>query len=325
MKKYDIVALGEILIDYTPMKNSENGMKVFEQNAGGAPANVLASSTKFGAKTAFIGKIGTDMQGEFLRQTLIDANIETKGLISDKDYFTTLAFVTLSENGERSFAFSRKHSADINLSKEEVDISLIEDAKIFHFGSLSLTHNKNREATLFAIEKAKKTGALISYDPNYRALLWENEEVASEIMKSVIEQVDILKISDEETVLMTGEKTPENAMKYLLSKGVPVVAITLGENGTLIGNSKGFSHVKGFKADKVVDTTGAGDTFWGSVLFKIVDSKKNLNEISLEELEKFAEFANAAASLCVTKRGAISSMPTMQEVANLGIVSSYTR
>ncbi len=314
MKKYDIVALGEILIDYTPLPNSENGMQVFEQNAGGAPANVLACASKFGAKTAFVGKIGTDMQGEFLRQTLIDANIETKGLISDDKYFTTLAFVTLSDTGERSFAFSRKHSADINLGKEEVELSLVSDTKIFHFGSLSLTHEKNYDATVFAIEQAKKGGAIISYDPNYREVLWQNEKIASKTMQSVLKYIDILKISEEETFLITGEKDSEDAIKVLLEMGVYIVAITLGEKGTLIGNREKIVYISGFKAEEVVDTTGAGDTFWGSFLFRVATSNKKIDENSMKDLEGYAKFANVSASLCVTKRGAISSMPTLENV-----------
>ena len=314
MKKYDIVALGEILIDYTPMKKSESGMEVFEQNAGGAPANVLACASKFGAKTAFIGKIGTDAQGEFLRKTLVNANIEDKGLISDKEYFTTLAFVSLSETGERSFSFSRKHSADINLSKDEVDISLLENTKIFHFGSLSLTHDKSREATFFAVKKAKESGAIISYDPNYRKLLWDNEETASETMKSVLKYVDILKISDEETLLITGEKEPEKAIKILLGQGIPVVAVTLGAEGVLIGNKEGVVKVSSKKVLNPVDTTGAGDTFWGSILFKIANCEKDNNEILLSQLEEFSKFANKAAGICVQRRGAIASMPSLDEI-----------
>ncbi len=314
MKKYDIIALGEILIDYTPMKNSESGMKVFEQNAGGAPANVLACSAKFGANTAFIGKVGTDMQGEFLRKTLVDAKIETKGLISDAEYFTTLAFVSLSESGERSFAFARKHSADINLSKHEVDVDLINNTKVFHFGSLSLTHEKNREATLFAIKNAKENGAIISYDPNYRNLLWESEEIAAQTMQSVLCDVDVLKISDEEVTLMTDETDLIKAAEKMIAKGVCIVAITLGAQGALVANKTGVSKIAGFKAEKVVDTTGAGDTFWGSFLYKIATSNKDIAEISLKELADFTKFANAAAALCVKSRGAIAAMPTLQEV-----------
>lgn len=316
MKKYDIVALGEILIDYTPLPKSENGMEVFEQNAGGAPANVLACCAKFGLKTAFIGKVGDDNQGKFLKNTLIAANIETKGLLEDENYFTTLAFVSLADTGERSFSFSRKHSADINLKKEEVDTEILENANIFHFGSLSLTHEDSRNATIFAIEYAKIKGSIISYDPNYRELLWKNKETACKTMQSVLDYIDIIKISDEETELMTGEKSPKLAMEILLKK-IPVVAITLGENGCLIGNSQGVIEVNGYKAPKIADTTGAGDSFWGAMLYKLNQSLKTPKDLTLSELEQFAKFSNATASICVGRRGAIAAMPKLEEVTTI--------
>ncbi len=312
MKKYDIVALGELLIDYTPLLDSEYGMKVFEQNAGGAPANVLACATKLGAKTAFIGKVGKDMQGEFLKETLMTAGIDTSGIISSSEYFTTLAFVTLSDVGERNFSFSRKFSADIMLDKNEVDTKILDEAKIFHFGSLSLTDEKCREATIFALEYLKDKETIISFDPNYRNLLWESEEKASEAIKSVLKYVDLLKISDEECYLVSGEKDPILATKSLSNSGIKLICVTLGADGALISNNGSIEKIEGFKASSVVDTTGAGDSFWGSFLYKIIDSKKELDEIS--EYQDFVRFSNATASLCVEKRGAIKAMPSFDEV-----------
>ncbi len=317
MKKFDIVSLGEILIDYTPMPDSPTGMKVFEQNPGGAPANVLAGAVKFGSKTAFIGKVGNDDQGYFLKEVLENANIDTKGLIIDNDHFTTLSFLTLSPQGERSCAFARSHSADINLSKEDVNLDCIESTKIFHFGSLSLTHDCCKEATIYAIEKAIDAGAIISYDPNYRNLLWPSVEAASQAMQSVIKYTDIMKISDEETKLLTGFSDPKKAIDTLLGQGVKIVMVTLGADGAMIGTKEGVVTVPGFNVPKVVDTTGAGDSFWAAILHHISKINKPIHEYTLDELSIYARFANATASLNVQRRGAIPGMPEIDEVESI--------
>lgn len=317
MIKYDIVALGEILIDYTPMKKSASGMQVFEQNPGGAPANVLACATKLGNKTAFIGKVGADMQGQFLKETLEKSGVEIRGVVSDSRYFTTLAFVSLSDTGERSFSFARKPGADTMLEIQEVNSELLDNASIFHFGSLSLTHQPIHDTTIHAIKYAKRMGATISYDPNYRALLWENEKVAVRKMRSVLSYVDILKVSDEEAELMTGEADLYAATKALLDLGIDVVAITLGADGALIANNEGVRRVPSFRTDEVVDTTGAGDSFWGAILYKIAESKKTPNQLNIDSLEEIARFGNASASLCVRKRGGIPAMPELDDVLEL--------
>ena len=311
-----ITALGEILIDYTPMPRSEAGMQVFEQNPGGAPANVLACAAKLGRQTAFIGKIGCDMQGEFLRQTLIDAGIEARGVVADPNYFTTLAFASLSASGERSFAFARKPGADTQLRADELDESLLRDTEILHVGSLSLTDEPARSATLRAIKIAKEAGAIISYDPNYRPLLWESEQAAIEQMRSVLPLVDILKISDEETALLTDEAEPRAAAERLIAQGVPVVMVTLGAEGALVATREGVQIVPGFKG-KAVDTTGAGDSFWGGVLTCLSESGKRPDALTLDEAAGFARFANAVAALCVRKRGAIPAMPAREQVNEL--------
>lgn len=311
-----ITALGEILIDYTPMPRSAAGMQVFEQNPGGAPANVLACAVKLGRETAFIGKVGCDMQGEFLRQTVVDAGIDARGLISDPEAFTTLAFVSLSETGERSFAFARKPGADTRLRAEELDESLLADTMVLHIGSLSLTDEPARGATLKAVEIAKQAGAIISYDPNYRALLWTSREAAMEQMRSVLDAVDIIKISDEETALLTDAETPEAAAEKLLAQGIPVVMVTLGAEGAMVATREGMQRVPGFPSD-AVDTTGAGDSFWGGVLTCLTESGKRPEELTLAEAVEFARFGNAVAALCVRKRGAIPAMPNREEVLEL--------
>lgn len=318
MNKYDITALGEILIDYTPMAPSKSGMMVFEQNPGGAPANVLACAAKLGSKTAFIGKAGQDMQGLFLKNILDKASIETSGLILDDKFFTTLAFVSLHENGERTFAFARKPGADTQLTLEEVDLNLIENSSIFHFGSLSLTDNPAREATHFAVNHAKKSGAIISYDPNYRPLLWQSQEDAVDKMTSVLHYVDVIKLSDEEVKLITGEEDLKKAADFLLNKGISIAAITLGEKGAFVATKEGCAEVPSKKVT-AIDTTGAGDAFWGAFLYCLGKSNNNPQNISLKEAIKFAEFANGAAGICVQRRGAIPAMPSLSEIIPLDI------
>lgn len=313
---FDITAFGELLIDYTQIGISPSGMDLFEQNPGGAPANVLACAAKLGQKTAFIGKIGADMQGEFLRKTLLDANINADGLISDENYFTTLAFVSLKESGERSFSFARKPGADVEIFREDVDLSIIRNSRIFHFGSLSLTDSPARETTLFAVEEAKCANCLISYDPNYRPLLWKSEAQAKEQMRSVLPYVDMIKLSDEETELLTDHADAQAAAKYLIDYGIQIAAVTLGKNGVLIATKDGCATVPGFDVH-ALDTTGAGDAFWGAFLFSVGELGKKIGDINFTEILKIARFANATAALCVTKRGAIPAMPALCEIERL--------
>jgi fructokinase len=215
---FDVTALGEILIDFTPCGKSAAGQRVFEQNPGGAPANVLTCLSKFGKKTAFIGKVGADMHGQFLTSVLEDNQICTDGVIADDSVFTTLAFVALSDSGERSLSFARKPGADTCLTQEELKEELIRDSKIFHLGSLSLTAEPAKGTSFKALDIAKESGCIVSYDPNYRAPLWDSREAAIEGMRSVISYVDVMKISDEETDLLTDNKEPLEAAKRLLHK-----------------------------------------------------------------------------------------------------------
>lgn len=310
-RKYDISAFGEILIDFTYVGNSANGQKLFAQNPGGAPANVLVCAQNLGSETAFLGKAGQDMHGEFLKETLGQANVNTDGFLLDENYFTTLAFVDLNEHGERTFSFGRKPGADTQMTETEMDLNIINNSKIFHMGSLSLTHEPSRSATFFAIEKARKNGVMISYDPNYRASLWSNVEIAKEQMRRIVP--DIMKISDEETHLLTSYSDYKDAAKELFEKGVEIVVVTIGSKGAYVYNKDGGAHVEGFKS-QVVDTTGAGDAFWGGFLHKIAECNKPLHEISIEEISGFARFANAVASICVEGSGAIPAMPRIEAV-----------
>lgn len=309
----DVTALGEILIDFTPCGMSETGQRVFEQNPGGAPANVLACLNKCGKKTAFIGKVGDDMHGQFLVDVLKNSGICTEGVVVDDSVFTTLAFVALSDAGERSFSFARKPGADTCLRQEELNEELIRDSKVFHIGSLSLTAEPAKGTTFKALEIAKEAGCILSYDPNYRAPLWDSKEAAIEGMRSVVSYMDVMKISDEETALLTDIVEPEGAAKALVAQGVSVVAVTLGADGALVCTKDGSTVVPGFKAN-MVDTTGAGDSFWGGFLNCLLESGKRPDELTLDEVATFAKYGNAVASLCVEKRGAIPAMPTVEAV-----------
>lgn len=309
---FDVTALGEVLIDFTPCGKSEAGMNLFEQNPGGAPANVLAALCNLGFKTAFIGKVGDDMHGALLKDTLDKAGIDTEGLVVDNTVFTTLAFVSLKD-GERTFSFARKPGADTQLRPEEVKEDIVKNTKIFHCGSLSLTDEPARSATFHALKMAKDSGALISYDPNYRAPLWSSVEEAKAQMRSVIPYADIMKISDEETALLTDCSDPREAAQALIDQGVKCVIVTLGKDGALLKTAQ-LEIVEKGKARKVVDTTGAGDSFWGGILSRFAQDGINPAEITEEKAREYVRFANAVAGLCVEKRGAIPAMPTLEQV-----------
>ena len=308
---YDIVSLGELLIDFTECGYSPAGMRLFEQNPGGAVVNLLAAASCCGARTAFIGKVGADMHGAFLRSALKSAGISADALISDPGVFTTLAFVALSPSGERAFSFSR--GADAYLSMEELPPDLLHSTRIFHTGSLSCTQEPARSATLAAIREAKAAGAVITYDPNYRASLWKSRDQAIEMMRLLVDTADIMKLSDDETELLTGAHDPEEASLILFKRGVKVVAVTSGSKGSLVRVGDAVCHIPAFKAD-VVDTTGAGDAYLGAFLARFLQLDTPPDGLSIEQAADCALFGSAAASLCVEKRGAIPAMPVPDAV-----------
>ena len=316
MKKYDITALGELLIDFTQTGYSESGMRLFEQNPGGAVANVLVAAAKFGKKTAFIGKVGRDMHGAFLRRTLEDAGVDVSGLVEDPAVFTTLAFVELSSSGERTFSFARKPGADTMLRPGELDMELLRSTKILHIGSLSMTDEPARSATLCAIEASKEAGAVISYDPNYRAALWENRDEAVRQMRSLLPYADLVKISDEEVELLTGCTNPSDAARCLNDARVTCAAVSLGSKGALVSIRGEQRTVPAFRAN-AVDTTGAGDAFWGGFLQHFLDLGVEPAALTLDKAALCAEYGCAVAALCIQKRGAIPAMPAANEVLAL--------
>lgn len=311
---YDITVVGEILIDFTSQGCNEEGQMLYARNPGGAPANVAVAAGKLGAHTAFLGKAGKDMHGEFLRSVLQKENVDTAGLVLDEKYFTTLAFVEVNEAGERTFSFARKPGADTKIQKEEVDIDVLDHTNIFHVGSLSLTDQPARDTTFYAVKRAKNKGSVISYDPNYRASLWSDEEIAKNHMRSLIPYVDLMKISEEETELLTGYRDVREAAQALYHQGVKIVAVTLGGKGAYIYCKEGGCMVPGFDVKQVEDTNGAGDSFWGGFLYKISTSEKKPDELTIKELAEYTRFGNAVASLCVEKRGAIPAMPGLSLV-----------
>lgn len=312
---YDLTALGEILIDFTMQGRNTQGQRIFAQNAGGAPANVAAAMTKLGASTAFIGKAGSDMHGQFLKETLDKVGIDSRGLVLSNEYFTTLAFVDVKDNGDREFSFARNHGADKMLEIGDIPTDIIADSRILHIGSISLTDEPCRSATMFAVENAKRSGCIISYDPNYRASLWMNEEAAKKQMRTMIGSVDVMKISDEETALLTDNTDYERAAETLMSQGIKIAVVTLGKRGAYVRTQSGGKIVNGFK-NKALDATGAGDAFWGGFLYCLAKSGKTPDDIPLSEAARFADFGNAVASVCVESYGAIPAMPSMDQVQN---------
>lgn len=312
-KEFDVIALGELLIDFTMNGKSEQGNNLFEANPGGAPCNVLAILRKLGKKTAFIGKVGDDQFGRLLRETIEEAGINSDNLLVDKEINTTLAFVHTFPDGDREFSFYRKPGADMMLKKEEINEESIAKARIFHFGTLSMTHDDVREATMKAVEFAKKNGLLISLDPNLRPPLWSSLELAKEQMLAAMEYCDILKISDNEIQFVTGVEDYDEGIQIIRDRfQIPLVCLTLGKEGSRAYYKDLRVEVPGFVQEKVVDTTGAGDTFCGCVLNYVLEhGMEDLNEDNLKEM---LTFANAAASLITTKKGAIRSMPEKEEI-----------
>ena len=311
---HDVVALGELLIDFTCVSADADGYPTMAAHPGGAPANFLAAVTKFGGKTALLGKVGSDTFGRLLTGTLEQAGIETRGIVVSNDVFTTLAFVTLDEHGDREFAFSRKPGADTQLRFSELNLSLIDDARVFHFGTLSLTDEPARATTYRAVAYAKERGKLITFDPNLRKPLWKDLDTAKEQMLWGLSQADVVKISDEEIEFLFGLSPQEGAKKILNDYGVKLVFATCGADGCWFENQNACGHVDSLKGIKVIDTTGAGDIFGGSAVWKVLQTGKRPEELNEAELREAVRFACTAAGLSTTKSGGISSVPEPEDV-----------
>lgn len=310
----DVVALGELLIDFTCEAVDAGGYPTMAAHPGGAPANFLAALSRFGAETALMGKVGDDAFGKMLLGTLQKAGIDTRGMVTTDEVFTTLAFVTLDETGNREFSFSRKPGADTCLTEQELDLRLIDEAKVFHFGTLSLTHEPARSATYRAVEYARRQGKWITFDPNLRKPLWKDLDTAKEQMRWGLSQADVVKISDEEVAFLFGMTPEEGAAHILREFGGKLVFVTCGARGCFFQNRRTSGMVPGLTGLSVVDTTGAGDIFGGSALWMLLRTGEDPAELTEAQLRRVTEFACASAGLSTTRYGGISSVPSYEQV-----------
>ena len=307
----DILTIGEILIDLTQTGRDEKGIPQFAANPGGAPANLAVAAAKLGAQTAFIGKVGDDAFGRYLTEVLRENGVDASGVAVDETYPTTMAVVSVDARGERDFSFYRSANADVMLSAGDIPDAALRQAKLVHFGSVSLTADPSRAATLDAVRRAKGMGKTITYDPNYRANLWPDADTAVARMKAPLGLVDILKVSDEELPLLTGTADCAAGTAALAEQGVKLIFVTLGPDGVFYRLGEKTGHVPGVRCT-VGDTNGAGDTFFGAALSKLC--KEDLAALTPKTLEPILAFANKAASLTTSRRGAIPAMPTLAEV-----------
>lgn len=313
-KKYDVVALGELLIDFTDSGLSPQGNMLMEANPGGAPCNVLAMLRKLGKSCAFIGKVGDDIFGHHLKKTIEEVGISSEGLMSDPDVRTTLAFVKTYEDGDRDFSFYRNPGADMMLRADELPEDMLKSTRIFHFGTLSMTHEGVKEATVKAVDIAKKSGSLISFDPNLRPPLWADMDAAKEAMEWGLSQCDIVKIADNEGEFLTGESDPKEAARILHERypNISMFNITLGPDGSYHEDGENSVFVPAKKLGGTIETTGAGDTFCASVINSVLE--KGSTDMSVQEISDMLTFANTAAYLITTKKGALRVMPERSEV-----------
>lgn len=316
MKRFDVTALGELLIDFTESGKSPQGNPLVEANPGGAPCNVLAMLNKLGKKTAFIGKVGNDAFGRQLSEAVGKSGTDISGLVTDNDVHTTLAFVHTLSGGEREFSFYRNPGADMMLRKDEVKEDIIKSARIFHFGTLSLTHDSVREATRYAVDIAKKNNLLVSFDPNLREPLWNSLDDAKVQIEYGLSKCDILKISDNELEFITGICDYQKGAKLLQDTyKIPIIFVTMGKEGSLACCKDILVFKETFSDIKPIEKTGAGDTFTACVLNYILEN--GLENLSKNNLSELLTFANAAASIITTRKGALNSIPEREEIEAL--------
>lgn len=315
MARYDIVALGESLVDFVVQKNKNRNKLGMEGTAGGAPTNVLAAAAKLGRSTAIIGRVGRDAFGDFLEQSMRGAGINVEGLVRG-DEPTTLSIVSLDKKGERSFSFYWKNTADEKLKESDVDLALVNNCRIFHFGTVSMSNESTRAATMLAALRAQEKGARISFDPNYREFIWDSEHDALESMEQGIAIADYVKLSEMEAVMMSGEKDPEKAALNLLTKhNLQFIAVTLGADGCVVITPKARLRLPTYDVD-TVDTTGAGDAFWGAALHKLM-AYRGSGPMDGKALEALLHYANAAGALATSRPGALHSFASDEEITKL--------
>lgn len=313
MKKYDVIALGELLIDFTQNGLSEQGNGLFEANPGGAPCNVLSMLNNLGKKTSFIGKVGNDQFGKTLKKALEELGIGTENLLMDNEVHTTLALVHTFADGDRDFSFYRNPGADMMLTVDELNLDLVRDTRIFHFGTLSMTHDGIRATTKKAVETAKEAGALISFDPNLREPLWDSLNNAKEQVRWGLGKCDVLKISDNEIQWLTGEEDFTAGVKKIREEfPIPLILVSMGRDGSRAYYGDHYVEVAPFLQENTIETTGAGDTFCACVLNYVLEH--DLEALTDEQLKEMLTFANAAASIITTRKGALRVMPTREEI-----------
>lgn len=321
MKQYDVIALGELLIDMTDNGISEQGNTIFEANPGGAPCNVLAMLTKLGHTTGFIGKVGNDIFGRKLQNILKEIGIDTSNLYMTEEYRTTLAFVETLEGGDRNFSFYRNPGADMMLEKAEIKEEILTHTKIFHFGTLSMTHEGVREATKYAVETAKNNGSIISFDPNIREPLWNSMELMRSQVEYGLGVCDILKISDNEIEWLTGEKDYNRGVEWIWEHyKISLILVSIGKEGSRAyykkkNGEKITVSAAPFLQEKTIETTGAGDTFGACILHYVLEN--GIEGLTEDKLTEMLCFSNAAASIITTRRGALRVMPSLEEIKEL--------
>ncbi|MBZ4663698.1 MAG: aminoimidazole riboside kinase [Caloramator sp.] len=311
-KMKGVVTLGEVLIDFIPIDDN----MTFKKNPGGAPANVAAGVSRLGGKSGFIGKVGNDNLGRYLKDVLENFNVSTQNMILTDEAHTGIVLVTLDENGERSFEFYVNPSADSLLREDDIKEEMFEGYRILHIGTISMINETSKKATLKAVKLAKEKGMYISFDPNLRLNLWESEERAKNTVFEVLDYVDILKLSDEEIRFITGKNDLKEAIKEFEKYGITLILVTLGKDGVLLNYKGRLEKVEGFPT-KVVDTTGAGDAFVSGMLYSISSCQKGFEDITLDDIKYFAKIANVCGAFAVSKKGAMSALPTLDEVLEI--------
>lgn len=314
---YDILGLGELLIDLTPSGENDQGMALYARNPGGSIANMLAAFAKLGGSAAFVGKVGKDAFGDFLEQNLAAGGVDTRGVLRDDEVLTTLAIVTLLPDGDRSFIFYRKPGADIMLRPDELPLDMIAGSRMFHFAGVTLTDEPVRSANFAAARHAQANGAFISFDCNYRATLWESEEKAREIIPLALPCAHLVKVSEEELLLITGIEDPKKAAHSILDKGCGALLLSMGDQGSQVFTPTAHALVPSFKVE-AIDATGAGDAFLGAVLWRLHQmGLPRVDSISRGDWQQLLSFGNAAGALTCTRRGGIPALPTMAEIKAL--------
>jgi len=312
--EYDFVSVGEVLIDFTPAGKSGSGAALFQQNLGGAPGNVACAVAKLGHRSAFIGMAGDDAFGRFCKNTMSAQNVDVKGLKLSADKNTTLAFVHLSDSGDRSFSFYRKNLADVSLSASDIDMDVVRSTKILHFGGVSLSHEPSRSATLHAVTEAKKAGALISFDPNIRMSLWDDAAELKSVMLDVFRYADVVKLSEEEVAFIFETGDTEAAIEHIKQTyGAKLVMATFGPRGAATSAGGRYYESPAFDV-KTIDTTGSGDCFLAGALYCLLSYGKPAGSLTPDEIVRMLAFANASGSIASTKMGAVSSLPSIEDI-----------